>query len=213
MFAHSDIWKAIDRLAASAGYSASGLAKKAGLDPTTFNKSKRTSADGKPRWPSTESIAKILSVTGLTMTEFFSLTEEGNDNMPRQTIPLIGYAQAGREGYFDSDGYPAGQGWDRVTFPMPAGKAGSHIYALEVSGDSMAPFYREGDVLIVSPDSTLRKGDRVIVRTEKGEVMAKELARRTASRVELRSFNPDHKDLALKPEDIQWMARIMWVSQ
>lgn len=76
MYAHNDIWNAIDRMAKDFGYSPSGLAKKAGLDPTSFNRSKRMSSDGKPRWPSTESIAKILTVTGLTMTEFFSLVDE-----------------------------------------------------------------------------------------------------------------------------------------
>lgn len=75
MYSHDDIWRSIDRLAQTFGYSPSGLAKKAGLDPTTFNKSKRTSNDGKPRWPSTESIAKILSVTGLTMTDFFGMAD------------------------------------------------------------------------------------------------------------------------------------------
>lgn len=69
MFTHEQIWSAIDRLAKDKGYSPSGLAKKAGLDPTTFNKSKRLSADGKPRWPSTESIAKILTVTGASLSD------------------------------------------------------------------------------------------------------------------------------------------------
>lgn len=75
MLSHEDIWNAIDRLAQTFGYSPSGLAKQAGLDPTSFNKSKRLSPDGKPRWPSTESIAKILNVTGATMTEFIALIE------------------------------------------------------------------------------------------------------------------------------------------
>lgn len=70
MLSHEDIWAAIDRLAAAFGYSPSGLARQAGLDPTSFNKSKRVSPDGKPRWPSTESIAKILAVTGATMEDF-----------------------------------------------------------------------------------------------------------------------------------------------
>lgn len=70
MFTHSEIWNAIDRLAQDNGYSPSGLAKKAGLDPTTFNKSKRVSADGKPRWPSTESISKILTVTNTKLADF-----------------------------------------------------------------------------------------------------------------------------------------------
>ncbi len=70
MFTHSQIWSGLDQLAKSKGYSPSGLAKIAGLDPTSFNKSKRISPDGKPRWPSTESLAKVLSVTETTMSNF-----------------------------------------------------------------------------------------------------------------------------------------------
>lgn len=77
MFTHAQIWQAIDDLAQRHGYSPSGLAKKAGLDPTTFNKSKRVSADGKPRWPSTESISKILAVTDSNMAEFLGLHATG----------------------------------------------------------------------------------------------------------------------------------------
>jgi len=77
MLTHSDIWTAIERLAASNGFSPSGLAIKAGLDPTSFNKSKRVSPDGKLRWPSTESISKILSVTDSTMSDLVSLIDDG----------------------------------------------------------------------------------------------------------------------------------------
>ena len=49
MFTHAQIWQGLDRLAEVKGYSPSGLAKKAGLDPTSFNKSKRTSPEGKPK--------------------------------------------------------------------------------------------------------------------------------------------------------------------
>ena len=75
MLTHEQIWQGIDRLAKSHGYSASGLAKKAGLDPTSFNKSKRNSPEGKPRWPSTESISKILTATNATMSELISLID------------------------------------------------------------------------------------------------------------------------------------------
>jgi len=61
---HDDIWRAIDTLAAEHGLSPSGLARTAGLDPTSFNLSKRRSTDGKFRWPSTQSLAKILTATG-----------------------------------------------------------------------------------------------------------------------------------------------------
>ena len=61
---HSQIWRAIDALAARRGLSPSGLARAAGLDPTTFNKSKREATDGRPRWPSTESLARALADAG-----------------------------------------------------------------------------------------------------------------------------------------------------
>ena len=83
----------------------------------------------------------------------------------------------------------------------------------KVTGESMAPLYRDGDVLIVSPNSAPRKGDRVVVRTIDGEVMAKILVRRAAKTVELASFNPAHADLVYPLDRIDWMARIVWASQ
>lgn len=217
MLTHDNIWAAIDRLAATFGYSPSGLAKQAGLDPTSFNKSKRFNPEGKPRWPSTESISYVLAATGATMSDFLSLidgdNELGANSLNRGVIPLIGFAQAGAKGYFDEDGYPAGDSWDEVRFPESDAFDTTGAYALEISGDSMEPLYREGDVLIASPSATPRKGDRVIVRTSKGEVMVKELVRKTATKIELKSLNPAHADRTIPANDITWIARVLWVSQ
>ena len=215
MLTHENIWHAIDRLAASFGYSASGLAKQAGLDPTSFNKSKRHSSDGKPRWPSTESISRVLAATGATMSDFLSMMDGDNTltTLPRSGfIPLIGFAQAGADGYFDEDGYPAGDSWDEVKFPDGDTNL-EGTYALEISGDSMEPLYRNGDVLVLSRDATIRKGDRIVLRTTKGEVLAKELLRKTSAKVELKSLNPSHKDRTIAMTDVTWMARVLWVSQ
>ncbi len=215
MFSHKDVWRGIDRLAASFGYSASGLAKKAGLDPTSFNKSKRLSPDGKPRWPSTESLSKILSVTGATMTDFISLigAENDNDSPKLRTIPMIGFAQAGKQGFFDEDGYPAGEGWDEIAFPHTENQGSKSAFALQVSGDSMQPLYRDGDILVVAPQERIRKGDRIIVKTKNGEVMAKELLKQNAGKISLKSLNPAFEDRSLALEEVGWMARILWVSQ
>ncbi len=210
MLKHADIWRAIDRLAAQHGFSASGLARRAGLDPTTFNKSKRTTGDGKLRWPSTESISKVLDATGASFAEFVGLVGESPAPGAVQRVPVIGYAQAGNAGYFDDAGYPAGSGWDELLFPS---LGDPHAYALEVSGDSMVPVYRDGDTIIVSPAAQIRRGDRVVVRTKEGEVMAKQLMRESATRVELMSINRDHPDRVIPRTDIAWIARIIWASQ
>ncbi len=207
---HVDVWRAIDRLAEEHGFSASGLARKAGLDPTTFNKSKRTTRDGKLRWPSTESISKILAATGATIGEFVSYIGESGQLGVYRNVPLIGFAQAGDAGFFDDAGYPVGGGWDEIPFPEIGDPS---CYALEIAGHSMEPVYRDGDRILVSPAAAVRRGDRVVVRTRHGEVMAKELVRMTARRVELKSLNPEHPDREIPMEDMDWIGRIVWASQ
>jgi phage repressor protein C with HTH and peptisase S24 domain len=211
MLTHGDIWTAIDSLARDNGLTASALARRAGLDPTTFNKSKRITREGKPRWPSTESVAKVLEATGASLADLVSYIEGVSiAKRPAATIPLIGFAQAGDRGFFDDAGYPAGSGWDEIPFPEVGDP---HAYALEVSGDSMEPLYRAGDTIIVSPGASVRRGDRVVVRTVAGEVMAKELVRQTAKRIELASINTAHPGRSLAAEEVAWVARILWASQ
>jgi phage repressor protein C with HTH and peptisase S24 domain len=205
---HSQIWTALDRLAARAKLSPSGLAKRSGLDPTTFNKSKRITPDGRARWPSTESLAKALSATSVSIESFVSLISESNG--ATQAIPLLGFAEAGASGYFDDGGFPVGKGWDEIAFP---GVTDEHAYALEISGDAMLPTYRDGDVIIVSPAAPVRRGDRVVVKTGSGEIMVKELKRQTAKQVELKSLNADHPERTLTLEDVVWIARVVWASQ
>jgi phage repressor protein C with HTH and peptisase S24 domain len=209
---HHQVWSAIDALAARYGFSPSGLAKSAGLDPTTFNRSKRMTAKGRERWPSTESLSKILEATGAELDELMAMVHNaGKDRYePASPIPLIGFAQAGDGGFFDDGGFPVGGGWEQIRFPEMKDE---NAYALEVSGDSMLPLYREGDIIVVSPNSGVRRGDRVVVRTFDGEVLAKILVRQTARTVELESLNTEHSPLVLPLNRIDWMARIIWASQ
>lgn len=208
MLTHNQVWTALDRLAARAKLSPSGLAKRAGLDPTTFNKSKRITPEGRPRWPSTESVAKALQATGVTVDSFVSLITDRTG--AARSVPLIGFAEAGAGGYFDDGGFPVGKGWDEIAFPAISDE---HAYALEISGDSMLPAYRDGDVIIVSPGAPVRRGDRVVVKTKRGEVTVKELKRQTAKHVELRAINPSHSDRTIPLQDVLWIARIVWASQ
>jgi phage repressor protein C with HTH and peptisase S24 domain len=208
MLTHAQLWTALDRLAARAGLSASGLAKAAGLDPTSFNKSKRITPEGRERWPSTESVAKALAATNSSIDTFVQLI--GDSARTVQSVPLLGFAEAGASGHFDDFGHPAGRGWDEVALPS-AGDA--HAYALEISGDQMKPAYRDGDVIVVSPGTPIRRGDRVVVKTTDGEVMVREMKRRTAKALELQSLNPDHLDRTLAADEVEWIARIVWASQ
>ncbi len=211
MFTHKQVWAAIDTIAERYGFSASGLAKKSGLDPTSFNPSKRTGPDGRPRWPTTESVANLLTAAGASVEEFADLLAGRKGQPPKlKQIPLLGLARAGKGGYFDDSGFPHGNGWDEIDVP---GVTDTSAYALEITGDSMMPVYREGDTIIVSPNATVRKGDRVVVKTTDGQVMAKIMQRQTSRTLELASFNKDHATKTMDMKDVDWMARIVWASQ
>ena len=211
MFSHKQVWSAIDTIAERYGFSASGLAKKSGLDPTSFNPSKRTGPDGRPRWPTMESISRVLTAAGAPVEEFMDLLSGRKGQAPRlKQIPMLGFAKAGKGGFFDDSGFPSGSGWEEIDVP---GVTDTAAYGLEITGNSMEPVYREGDTIIVSPAATVRKGDRVVVRTADGQVMAKIMQRQTARTLELASFNAAHETKVIDMKDVDWMARIIWASQ
>ena len=213
MFTHDQVWHGIDRLARERGLTASGLARRAGLDPTTFNPSKRVTKQRKPRWPSTESLAKILNATETSLDDFVALMAD----RPREAAPAashrlhcIAMDQAVRPELFDEAGFPVGPGWDEIEFPN---LEDPHAYALEVRGDDFLPVYRDGDLLIVSPTAGIRRRDRIVLRTKALAIAAGTLLRRTAQRIELAPFAPDLDSQVLPVREVAWMARIVWVSQ
>ncbi len=207
---HTQIWNAIDALARREGLSASGLARRAGLDPTSFNPSKRFGAGTptRPRWPSSESLMRVLQATGLSLGEFAHLADDAG---PRALpIPLLGLARAGDEGFFDDAGLPLAEGWEQTALPTRK----DSLFSLRIEGDSMAPLYRPGDRVIVDLDATdVRRGDRVALRTRSGETLAKEAALLGAREIVLASINPEYPPRTIARDQILWMARILWVSQ
>ncbi|MCA1297930.1 S24 family peptidase [Stappia indica] len=234
MLSHESVWCAIDLLARKNGLTPSGLARRAGLDPTTFNPSKRTAGDGRPRWPSMESIAKILSATQADLSEFVALTgsgaaagdavaadalkaEDAEDlllPLP-QTVPLLASAEAGAGGFFDDGGYPLGSGWNEV--PLPSLR-GAGDYALKVTGDGMLPLYRDGDIVVVSPRTKVRRGDRIIIKPHSGELTVRIFQRKTTTFLETRSLvggsvKDDVAKTTIRLSEIDWIARIIWASQ
>ena len=206
MFTHEEIWWGIDRLAAHAQTSPSGLARRAGLDSTTFNPSKRFSRDGeKPRWPSTESLAKALAAAHMDFTGFADLVAGRSraDNLRTRSL-------ADSAGAFDAGGLPRGEGWARIPFP---GLAFDKAYALTVEGDEMEPVFRAGDRLVITPDDPPREGDRVVVRERSGAICAWRLGVRTVQTLTLHALNPARPDRKLALSELDWMARIVWASQ
>ena len=208
---HSQIWSAIDALAARLGLAPSALARLAGLDPTSFNRSKRMSSDKlpRPRWPSTESLAKVLHATGLSLAEFAVLAE-GYSAPPRRQMPILGFETAARHGCFDETGHPVGTAWNRVAFPDLAEDG---AYALDITGKGLQPTYRPGDRIIVSPKRAVRAGDRVLVKMTSGALVLGHVLGLSETQLSLAGLDGRTPDRDLGLGDVVWVSRIVWVSQ
>lgn len=207
MFSHKHIWSAIDALAARYGHSPSGLARAAGLDPTTFNKSKRLGPQGRLRWPSTESLSKILLVTGASIEDFVALLSRGAAKAPSRMVPFLKLKDLAKKKAFDGEGKLALKAWERLSFPDLNDDT---AFAIEVTGIAAAPVFRDGDVVVVSPTAELRKGDRVLVKTADGWALMR-LVRRTAKKVELKSLNGEDSGGVFDRAKVEWIARVVWV--
>jgi phage repressor protein C with HTH and peptisase S24 domain len=203
MLSHKQIWSAIDALAARHGHSASGLARAAGLDPTTFNKSKRLGPQGRLRWPSTESLARILQATDSNLDEFVALISKGRGG---KTLPFLTMKDASKKKAFNGDGRPAVKGWGKLAFPdLTDGTA----FALEITNDAAEPAFQIGDVIVVSPAAEVKRNDTVVVKAKDGLSVVR-FVRQTSKLVELKALNRGQQERALDRDDVDWVARVVW---
>lgn len=202
MFTHDEIWRAIDRLAEEKGFSASGLARQAGLDPTAFNRSKRTSPNGKPRWPSTESLAKILSITSCSMDEFLVIMNQ--DAAPRlRSVPLLPYA-AIRGGRVKADGK------DRFEITVTAGR---DAFAVKIEDEKLCPLFRIGSVLVADISAKPAAEDRVLLFSKKDGLRGGILGTAQKRSVAVLMPDQDFRETIFPENEIEWIARILWASQ
>jgi phage repressor protein C with HTH and peptisase S24 domain len=233
MLQHVDVWRGIDRLAAKYGLSASGLARRAGLDPTAFNPSKRITREGRPRWPSTESLSKVLAVTGESFSGFVTLTGAPGSGLEAQpagnritakggtpaatgrTLPIVALSRVADGDCFDSHGHPQGSAWGRIS---PNVATDNDSFAIEINGRDFDPVYRDGDVIVVSPAAEIRRGDRVLVGTAGAGVQIRRLGRRDTDGLYVEPLTEDDGTSSsmsqfVAADQVQWLARIVWASQ
>lgn len=204
---YENVWDAVDKLAEIHGLSPSGLAKLAGLDATTFNKSKRIRPDGKKRWPSLDSINRLLEIFNISFEQFYALSS-GNEDKENGSIPFIKFSELFKHITPDMQKILTSD-WNKVLFP----DFKETLYAVEIDNDAFAPLYRIGSLLIVSENSDIRKGDRVIIYLKNGDVKISEFTRRTPSKLVVSNINCPDTDENIAIADICLLNRIVWASQ
>jgi len=201
MFTHDDIWAAIDRLAETKGLSASGLARQAGLDPTAFNRSKRISPNGKPRWPSTESLSKILAVTDSTMSDLISLM--ALEESEQHCVPVLSYTSL-RSGKLT---LPRGHEVLPVAFDTS-----EDAFAVSLGDTRLSPLFRNGAMLVADPNARAKSEDRVLLYVRREGLKGGILKSAGKRNVSVLLPNADFEEKIFSEGDVEWIARILWSS-
>lgn len=212
MLTHDQIWRGVDRLALRNGFSPSGLAKRAGLDPTTFNKSKRVTPDGKQRWPGTESLSKILEATQTSMADFVTLIDDTPTVQSRSLELKLKSIRLSEitDDSFDKSGFPGDGEWEEVEFPSIDDP---RAYIVELDKDVAQDFCRPGSLLVVSPSNSVRRHDRIMLKLKSGGLRFGAVKRKTAQQYTLSESGRDDHEVIVATKEIAWIVRIVWVSQ
>lgn len=163
MIRPDDLWEALDALALEQGLTPSGLARAAGLDPTTFNPSRRISPHGDMRWMALPTLLRALDVLKISPADFIRRLEgegRGQGAAAARRIRGLPLSRLRGSGLFDSTGRPNGVLWEDVTLPCAVT---GDAYAVRVDTDGMEPLLREGSSLVLMPDMPPRRSDRVLL--------------------------------------------------
>ncbi len=208
---HEDLWRALDTLAAENGMTPSGLARAAGLDATTFNRSKRRGSDGRPRWPSTESLSLVLAATGASLEGFTALVSGArtlSHSRRERSLRVTGVRHAAPRDRFDGAGAPIGREWERREAPLLAEPSD---YGLRIETEDFEPVLCRGDLLMVSPEAPIRTGDRVVVCLG-GDVRLARLRGRSPTQITYEELGqPGWRSAEMG--DVPWMHRISWIGR
>lgn len=176
------------------------LAKSLGSDQGLVTNWKRRGAIPGNRLP------KVSDLMGITPDEYLRRAGRLTGGRKRKTdesdfpsVPVVGTAQLGDDGYWHELDYPVGHGEGFITYPT----RDKNAYALRVKGDSMRPRIKPGEFVVILPNHSIPPGEEVMVKTKDGRCMIKRLGARRGGLVELLSVNEDHRPITLDEGQIE----------
>jgi phage repressor protein C with HTH and peptisase S24 domain len=210
----ADIWLGIDHLADQVGVSPARLARMAGLDQAVFSAGRRRKPNGDLRWPSMESLAKVLEVAGVSLGDFVNYMHGNPATRSGFKLPTLTLEKAADETFYDEDGFPTGTGWDLVEFPDVQDP---HCFGLLIQSDDFEPVFRQGDLLVCAPGISVRRGDRVVYRlrnslTDHGGLSIGTLLRQTPYTMDIAPLNGGDVE-TIQAQHISQLTRIAWARQ
>jgi phage repressor protein C with HTH and peptisase S24 domain len=130
--------------------------------------------------------------------------------MPRGEIGVGGRRATRLRSELIVDVLAFGAGWLEHRLAADPGR----LMLLEVSGDSMAPTLREGDLALADLRETRARIDGVYVLREQNDLVIKRLQRRRfGAALTIRSDNPAYEPIGVSPDVVNVVGRVIWVGK
>lgn len=152
--------------------------------------------------PRIDLLERAADALGVTLPELVS-----GEPHERQLVPVAGIVTAG-DGWsvYDDGGHD----------PIPLAVSGGEAVAVEVRGDSMLNYYKNGDILIgikkLGRSLTELIGRDCIIETSDGKRLLKFVQKGSMKdRFNLRSHNIEHPDI--QNAELKWAAPVEWIKR
>lgn len=148
-------------------------------------------------------LVKIAEALGVSVADLFTENEQEPDKIefigeiPSRLVQVRGEAFLGVDGAVDM--IEAHNGWLKIY------SDDINAYGLKVKGDSMWPRIQSGEFVVVEPNTTVRPGDEVFVRTLEGHNMIKIFNKTRDGNYQFTSINNSHQPITLSPDQIDSM--------
>lgn len=123
-------------------------------------------------------------------------------------VPVVGQCPGGDPAMYTNGEYPVG--FAEKYIPVPAEIVQEHpgAFAVRIIGDSMAPRYNDGSLVLSAPDAPAEDGRPAIVCLQDGTLTCK-ILRTSNDQVVLDPENRAHKPLIIRREEIAWAYRVI----
>lgn len=122
----------------------------------------------------------------------FEIKKFTEAQMPVNKIPLVSWVSANRFSEA-SDSFAPGDAEEWVYTTAKGGR----MFALKVKNDCMEPEFREGERIIIDPDTQVENGDFVVVRDNKNDEATFKQLKKYGKKIILHPLNPKYDDIEL----------------
>lgn len=179
-----------------------GMAIARALNISSKGVSKWFNAESLPRQEKMNALAKFLKVDVVWLQHGGTVDKETADAdsiafagvMKKGLVRVVGEAVLGIDGAIEMT--EELDGWLKIYSDDP------EAYGLRVKGDSMWPRIKSGEYVLVEPNTLVRAGDEVFVRTSEGHNMIKVLGYDRDGEYQFTSINQDHRPITLSYDEV-----------